>query len=134
MQGDFNRAKTHCPQEHEYTEENTYINPGGRRWCRTCMQANGRIQRLKKYGLTPEQYDIMLAAQKGSCKLCNTKFKGTRDTNIDHDHGCCNKDGSCGQCIRGILCGECNRGLARFNDSVDLLLLAAEYVEKCGAI
>lgn len=27
--------KTHCPQGHEYTPENTYVN-GGRRTCRTC--------------------------------------------------------------------------------------------------
>lgn len=34
----YNTAKTHCPQGHEYTPENTYINPkSGGRMCRTCM-------------------------------------------------------------------------------------------------
>lgn len=28
--------RTHCPQDHEYTPENTYINPRGSRTCRTC--------------------------------------------------------------------------------------------------
>lgn len=32
---------THCPQGHEYNEENTYVKPGGRnhRACRVCMNA-----------------------------------------------------------------------------------------------
>ena len=31
-----NAAKTHCPQGHEYTPENTYISPKGYRKCRAC--------------------------------------------------------------------------------------------------
>jgi hypothetical protein len=33
--GETNRTKTHCPQGHEYTPENTY-EWRGRRFCRTC--------------------------------------------------------------------------------------------------
>lgn len=29
-------SKTHCPQGHEYTPENTYIRPDGTQRCRTC--------------------------------------------------------------------------------------------------
>jgi len=33
------RAKTHCPHGHEYTEENTIVYPSdGRRRCRTCRR------------------------------------------------------------------------------------------------
>jgi hypothetical protein len=35
--GAINAKKTHCPQGHEYTEENTYRLPDGRRRCHTCM-------------------------------------------------------------------------------------------------
>lgn len=31
--------KTHCPRDHEYTEENTYIRPNGHRECRACRKA-----------------------------------------------------------------------------------------------
>lgn len=31
-----NVAKTHCPEGHKYTLENTYINPRGARVCRIC--------------------------------------------------------------------------------------------------
>jgi len=32
-----NKRKTHCPKNHEYSEENTYYR-GGRRWCKTCKK------------------------------------------------------------------------------------------------
>lgn len=32
-------AKTHCPKGHPYSEENTYRNPRGHRFCRTCGRA-----------------------------------------------------------------------------------------------
>lgn len=34
-QGDWQKQKTHCPQGHEYTLENTYIH-SGKRQCKTC--------------------------------------------------------------------------------------------------
>lgn len=34
-----NARKTHCPRDHEYTPENTYISPKGKRSCRTCLRA-----------------------------------------------------------------------------------------------
>lgn len=32
---------THCPRDHEYTPENTYIDPDGGRECRECQRING---------------------------------------------------------------------------------------------
>ena len=32
----LNSKKTHCPQGHEYNEENTYIRPNGHRKCKAC--------------------------------------------------------------------------------------------------
>lgn len=39
------KNKTHCPQGHEYTAENTYVNPLGRRNCRTCGRERDRRRR-----------------------------------------------------------------------------------------
>jgi hypothetical protein len=36
----LNAKKTYCPQGHEYTVENTYKYPSGRRECRICRTAN----------------------------------------------------------------------------------------------
>lgn len=33
-----NKIKTHCPHGHEYTEENTYITPKGKRKCVICRK------------------------------------------------------------------------------------------------
>lgn len=35
-----NYRKTHCPKKHEYTKENTYMNPSGSRVCRICRDMN----------------------------------------------------------------------------------------------
>lgn len=36
--GLFNKSKTHCKREHEYTKANTYIYSDGRRECRQCRR------------------------------------------------------------------------------------------------
>lgn len=45
--GETNAAKTHCPQGHEYTEENT-ARTGGRRYCITCRTARNRARTLRR--------------------------------------------------------------------------------------
>jgi hypothetical protein len=44
-----NAAKTHCPHGHEYTPENTYVNPNpdGGRICRTCKRQRDRLARAR---------------------------------------------------------------------------------------
>lgn len=38
----MNARKTHCKRGHEFTPENTYVPPSGRRVCRECARAHGR--------------------------------------------------------------------------------------------
>jgi hypothetical protein len=40
--------RTHCPQWHEYTEENTYIAGDGHRECRTCRRDQDRERRAAR--------------------------------------------------------------------------------------
>lgn len=42
-----NARKTHCPFGHEYTPDNTYVNPKGSRVCRTCKNARHRADRAR---------------------------------------------------------------------------------------
>ena len=43
-----NRNKTHCPQDHEYTEENTLIDRKGARVCRMCARIRNSQYRQRE--------------------------------------------------------------------------------------
>lgn len=47
LSGAANKAKTHCPQGHEYTEENIKWYQG-RRYCRECHRTDNRRRRAIK--------------------------------------------------------------------------------------
>jgi hypothetical protein len=38
MMAALKRSRTHCKYGHEFTPENTYIRPEGRRECRVCIE------------------------------------------------------------------------------------------------
>jgi len=47
-----NRIKTHCPQGHEYSKENTQIRPNGKRNCRICHRiGSNQYNQRKKLGV-----------------------------------------------------------------------------------
>lgn len=47
--GDSRRQpKTHCPQGHEYTEENTYVTKRGSKTCRTCRRDSNKRYEKKR--------------------------------------------------------------------------------------
>ena len=70
-----------------------------------------------RYGITPEQYDEMLAAQNNLCALCG----GAMDRPvIDH----CHETGK----VRGILCHPCNIKLPAVED-MGWVMLAWGYLE-----
>lgn len=83
----------------------------------------------KKYNITMDQYETMLSEQNGQCAICGTTEPGqSKWFEVDHDHSCCDKKGSCGACVRGLLCTGCNSGISRFEDDPDRLDKAAAYV------
>lgn len=121
--------ETHCPRGHEYTEENTYLVEGKWRRCRQCT----RIDRIKRtYGLSVEQIDGLLLVQENTCPVCLIEFVET--PHVDHDHSCCSGKKSCGKCVRGLLCNNCNNGLGRFEDDVNRLYRAADYLDDPPAL
>lgn len=94
----------------------------GRRW----RERSPGYMRQYTYGLTPEQYDTLLAAQDGRCAICGSPdWPGGRKTgspHVDHGHGT--------NVVRGLLCGNCNTGLGYFGDDPARLRAAADYLER----
>lgn len=83
-------------------------------------QRDLRLQR--EYGLSAEQYDILLESQHGVCALCRRADKSGYALAVDHDH----KDGR----VRGLLCGQCNRALGLLEDDVVVLARAIDYLKR----
>lgn len=81
-----------------------------------------RAKTLKRHGITPETYQVMLAAQDGVCAICQKSEKVKQHLAVDHDH----ETGA----VRGLLCRDCNTSLGKFGDSPELLRRAAAYLEK----
>ena len=76
--------------------------------------------RTSRYKLTDQQYDQMLFAQKGQCKICGTRDWPYKGPCVDHDH-------NTGQ-VRGLLCLNCNRGIGAFKDDAAVVEKALKYL------
>jgi hypothetical protein len=74
----------------------------------------------RRYGLTIDQYRVLLDRQGGKCAICGGNENGRRFA-VDH----CHDTGR----IRGLLCMKCNTGIGKLRDSVDLLRKAIAYLE-----
>lgn len=48
----INNAKTHCDQGHEFTHENVYVYPDGRRECRICSRKYKAKYKRKMFDIT----------------------------------------------------------------------------------
>lgn len=79
-------------------------------------------KRFDKYGITKDDFELMLSNQKGLCDICDTPFNEQTRPYIDHCH-------DTGQ-VRGLLCMNCNTGLGHFRDNQLLLNKAIEYLNK----
>jgi len=76
----------------------------------------------KKYGISTDDFETLLAFQGGGCAICSKPIsKLRRRMNIDHNHTT-NK-------VRGILCSGCNTGLGHLGDTIDGLKKALYYLE-----
>jgi hypothetical protein len=87
-----------------------------------------RIRLRLDFGLTIEQYEMMLVAQGGVCAICGKEEKAAGRTFLSVDH--CHHTGE----VRGLLCSRCNPGVGLFNDDPILLRNAAEYIERFNSI
>lgn len=86
-----------------------------------------RINRLKKYGMSPEDFDKMILSQKNRCLICSQEFSADNTdkamrASVDH----CHKTGR----VRGILHGKCNWILGTVEKKKEFFTKAIEYLAK----
>ena len=87
------------------------------------------IDLKKNYGITLETYYQMLEQQKHVCAICHRP-----EYAVDHRSGLpralavdhCHETNQ----IRGLLCTNCNRGLGKFNDNIESLQAAINYLKQ----
>ncbi|MBM7804270.1 hypothetical protein JOD57_000107 [Geodermatophilus bullaregiensis] len=102
---------------------------GRHTYCRLCHDARGRASReevggsrtyhlKRRYGITAEEADAVLAEQRG---LCATREVAPAE-HVDHDH-------VTGK-VRVLLRFDCNGGPGRFGDDPQPLYAAVEYVAR----
>jgi len=104
--------------------------------CKVCIKKKsqrdkdqGRIRNAelqRKYGIALNDYQHLLEAQDGKCKICGStdhRVKGGAtefSLSVDHDHGT-------GE-IRGLLCQNCNSILGFAKDDISILERAIQYL------
>lgn len=83
-----------------------------------------RVQVIKSYGITEEEFNSMLEKQDGKCAICGTTDWGKPSPSIDHNH----RTGK----VRALLCNRCNRVLGLAEDSPELLSKMSNYLKEHG--
>ena len=103
-------------------ERNASLKHGYGYRCRPCASEETRRQRMKKYGISVEEYDALLARQNGTCAICKGPQHNGRQKRMHVDH--CHETGL----VRGLLCSRCNRGIGFFGHRADWMASAAGYL------
>jgi hypothetical protein len=110
-------------------------------YCKTCKnkkrEANGRIngrnkkrdtyKRMKKFGISVEEYNGMLEEQNNKCEICGIHIEDYKNSSkiprnfaVDHNH-------ITGE-VRGLLCSNCNTALGSFKENLEALQKAIDYL------
>lgn len=74
--------------------------------------------RARKYGLTRAELVAMIESAEGKCQICDRE---TERLAVDHCHN--------SRKVRGLLCLQCNTALGSFEDDLERMQKAVEYVK-----
>lgn len=82
---------------------------------------------MRRYGMTPAQYDALLESQGNACAICQSKRGSSRAPKlfVDHDH-------ATGR-VRGLLCSACNSHLLRCGDTLESIMRYVEYLRRADS-
>jgi len=102
------------PERHAENQERWRVSGGKSR-------SNRKSHLKRKFGITQEQYEEMLAAQDGGCAICGDSPEVGKALHVDHDHDTGD--------VRALLCVRCNNGLGQFKEDPILLDRARTYLQ-----
>ena len=109
---EVNRAKSR-----EHVKRLYHVSPERRE---KAKQSSRKAHLWTCFRLTPEEYETILAYQRGVCASCGKPPERVRLA-VDHQH-------SSGR-VRGLLCWICNRALGDIHDRQDVAYGLARYLE-----
>lgn len=119
---DFNKWKNGKLGRHNQCRDCSKLWKPSPEALKVARQRTREWNRLKATGFTPEDFKAKLEEQGGVCAICGTDNPGKLDFCADHDHATGTQ--------RGILCRKCNAGLGHFNDNIEALQIAIDYLNK----
>ena len=79
-------------------------------------------QLIRKYGITLDDYNLMLENQEHRCKICGSTDPADRSGRLVVDH--CHTTTR----VRGLLCHKCNSALGLFKDDRAIIRSALNYL------
>lgn len=91
-------------------------------------KVSARLQTLKVKGWTQERFEEKRKEQNDECAICSVRM--TLEDKISKTRACADHEHTVPPKPRGLLCGACNIGLGAFQDRVEMLEKAAEYLRK----
>ena len=83
-----------------------------------CVRSVQASERFRHYGITEDQFDTMVAKQRGACAICLT----VGPLAVDHDKET--------RAIRGLLCILCNMSIGGLSHDIAILRRAIKYLQK----
>lgn len=101
---------------------NKYTNTQGITKIYSYSKQRNWINKLQyKFKMFPEDYDALVKKQNGLCAICNQPPKSRR-LDVDHNHKT--------RKVRGLLCNRCNLAIGLFDDLVQILDQAINYLNE----
>ena len=110
--------------------------------CKICVAEGVRNSRdndkqrdydlLRKYAITTNEYEILLASQNGACWICHkVPAEGAKRLSVDHKHEKGEKKNNPRKIrdrVRGLLCWPCNKAIAYLRDLPENAARASDYL------
>src|ERR1017187_237434 len=116
-----NREAVRAARKAEYAANPEKFKQHARNW-RLANPRRDWDNKLKKYGITSNDYDRILSEQGGVCAICSGGPGDKRSYRFHVDH--CHNTGV----VRGLLCSNCNFGIGHFRDNPERFERVALYL------